>query len=124
MNKMFLILATLLAASTLIPSANAVGDSAIAIQGLSSAPRLGGIAGSVGPFQVGGAWVYTCTACTFDVVFDEIRVYGEATVNAQGELLVAGTTYTISDFTGTMIVQRVPNTSTWELVIAGSGTIN
>ena len=123
MNKLFIVLSTLLAASMIVPSANAVGDSAISIQGQAESPRTGGIDGSVGPFQVGGGWVYTCAGCTFDITFSVIRVYGEATVNGDAEMLETGVTYTISDFVGSMILQRIPNTNTYEVVIDGHGTI-
>lgn len=124
MNRLFVVLATLLLTATLAPSANAVGDSAISV--VASGTRditPGSFPGCLGPTQISATWVYACTAGSFTFTFTEVTAENELTVNADGEMLVPGVAYTFSDFAGQMTIQRLPNSNDYVYVINGVGTI-
>jgi hypothetical protein len=124
MNRLFIVLATLLAASALVPSAGAVPDSVISVVGTGHPATLpGAIPGCIGPQQISFTWVYVCSAGTFTVTFDSITTEVEATVNGQAELLQAGT-YTFSEFAGQLTIQRTPNTNDFTYVINGVATVS
>jgi hypothetical protein len=125
MNRLFVILATLLATCALVPSANAVGDSAFSIVGSGTlAIPPGSVPGCLGPTQVTSIWIHACTAGTFTVTFTEVTSEVEVTVNGQAELLTPGVAYTFSDFTGQLTIQRTAGTDDYIWVINGAGTIS
>lgn len=122
MNRLFVIVATILASFALAPSANAVGDSVFVVTGTADIAKPGSMTGAIGPQQFNNAWFYACTGCTFTVTFNSVQAESELTINAEGELLVPGVAYTFSDFVGDLTIEKISG-SDYRLVIAGSGTI-
>lgn len=123
MNRLFLVLATLLTTFASVPSANAAGDSVFAVTGTADLAAPGAIAGGIGPQQFNNAWFYVCTGCTFTVTFNSVQAEGEVTVNGDAEFLTPGVAYTFSDFVGSLTLEKISG-SDYRLVIAGSGTIS